>query len=98
MASSLNNTAASSSDTELNLEYAASIILRVFQIYDVDNGGTLQRRELRQLLRQCGATLSSRQCDEIIDQLDTDGDGNECLNAFSQYLFKGEKVQLKCIC
>lgn len=70
------------SDTELNLEYAASIILKVFQRYDVDNGGTLQRRELRSLLRQCGATLSSRQCDEIIDQLDTDGDGMSHANMY----------------
>lgn len=81
------------SDTELNLEYAASIILRVFQRYDVDHGGTLQRRELRSLLRQCGATLSSRQCDEIIDQLDTDGDGEMNFAEFMSFL--GRLYQLQ---
>lgn len=81
------------SDTELNLEYAASIILRVFKKYDEDGGGTLQRRELRSLLRQCGATLSSRQCDEIIDQLDTDGDGEMNFAEFMSFL--GRLYQLQ---
>lgn len=81
------------SDTELNLEYAASIILRVFKKHDVDDGGTLQRRELRSLLRQCGATLTARQCDEIIDQLDTDGDGEMNFAEFMSFL--GRLYQLQ---
>lgn len=85
--------ATSASDTELNLEYAASIILRVFQKYDVDNGGTLQRKELRSLLRQCGATLTVKQCDEIIDQLDTDGDGEMNFAEFMGFL--GRLYQLQ---
>nr|NP_001027629.1 notochord specific gene 8 protein [Ciona intestinalis]BAC57523.1 notochord specific gene 8 protein [Ciona intestinalis] len=82
-----------STNTELNLEYAASLILRVFQSYDVDNGGTLQRRELRNLLRQCGAKLSSKQCDDIIDQLDTDGDGEMNFAEFMAFL--GRLYQLQ---
>ncbi|XP_039260666.2 uncharacterized protein LOC120336935 isoform X1 [Styela clava] len=91
--SPIRNKANMASDTELNLEYAASIILRVFKKYDEDGGGTLQRRELRSLLRQCGATLSSRQCDEIIDQLDTDGDGEMNFAEFMSFL--GRLYQLQ---
>uniref|UniRef100_H2YXP5 EF-hand domain-containing protein n=1 Tax=Ciona savignyi TaxID=51511 RepID=H2YXP5_CIOSA len=82
-----------SSNTELNLEYAASLILRVFQSYDVDGGGTLQRRELRKLLRQCGAKLTGKQCDDIIDQLDTDGDGEMNFAEFMSFL--GRLYQLQ---
>jgi len=73
---------AGGSTVETNLHYAASIILDVFNSYDHDKGGTLQRRELRRLLRQCGANLTSRQCNDIIDQLDTDGDGKRYVNSF----------------
>ncbi|CAK8692892.1 unnamed protein product [Clavelina lepadiformis] len=83
----------SSSTTEANLEYAATLVLDVFRRYDTDGDGTLHKRELRNLLRQCGARLTTKQCDDIIEQLDSDGDG---VMNFAEFMaFLGRLYQLQ---
>ncbi|XP_076816962.1 calmodulin-like [Clavelina lepadiformis] len=87
------NSGTHNSSTEASLMDAATTILQVFNKHDVDEGGTLQYRELRNLLRQCGSKVTSSQCEDIIGDIDYDGDGEMNFSEFMAFL--GRLYQLQ---
>ena len=48
---------------------------RAFQVFDRDNSGTISTEELRDVLRSIGENLTDSELDEMMNQVDVDGNG-----------------------
>ena len=48
---------------------------RAFQVFDKDNSGTISTEELRDVLKSIGENLSETELDEMMRQVDVDGNG-----------------------
>ena len=48
---------------------------RAFQVFDRDNSGTISTEELRDVLRSIGENLTDSELDEMMHQVDVDGNG-----------------------
>ena len=58
----------------------------VFRQIDVDGSGSLDREELRQLLKKLGQTkIKDQHITELMDELDVDGDGEVSYEEFEQW-------------
>ncbi|KAL7526984.1 hypothetical protein ACHAXR_001745 [Thalassiosira sp. AJA248-18] len=58
----------SSSDPDKELKDA-------FAVFDADNSGSISRSELKKLMKNLGQTLSDAELDAMMDEVDTDGNG-----------------------
>ena len=50
-------------------------IIEAFYIFDADGSGSISTEEFREVMTSQGAKLSDSECNEIIKEADTDGDG-----------------------
>ena len=48
---------------------------RAFQVFDRDSSGTISTEELRDVLRSIGENLTDSELDEMMRQVDVDGNG-----------------------
>ena len=48
---------------------------RAFQVFDRDNSGTISTDELRDVLKSIGENLTEAELDEMMRQVDVDGNG-----------------------
>lgn len=46
-----------------------------FRVFDRDNSGTISRKELHQVMKSMGETLTDAEIDEMMREADKDGDG-----------------------
>merc|ERR1712238_486424 len=46
-----------------------------FAVFDDDNSGSISRAELKKLMKNLGQTLTDAELDAMMDEVDTDGDG-----------------------
>ena len=46
-----------------------------FAVFDADGSGTISRTELKKLMKNLGQTLSDAELDAMMDEVDTDGNG-----------------------
>ena len=51
-------------------------IREAFTIFDNDGNGQISRSELRHVMMNMGEKLSEAECDYLVEEADTDGDGN----------------------
>jgi hypothetical protein len=66
-------------------------MLKAFSTYDIDESGTIDHRELKNLLKDLGHALSDEEIDAAMDSLDTNGDGVIDINEFAMWYFSGMK-------
>ena len=71
-------------------------IRETFQVFDKDGNGFITAAELWQVMTIVGKNLTNKEVDEMIREVDTDGDGQVnyeefVTNMMSKWLFCGEK-------
>ena len=57
-----------------------------FRVFDKDGNGFISRSELRQVLEKMGEKISEAEIDDMIDEVDSDGDGEICYEEFVKML------------
>jgi calmodulin len=50
-------------------------VMDAFRVFDSDGSGTITSKELRQIMNSLGEKLTQEEVDEMINEADTDGDG-----------------------
>mmetsp|Transcript_4733 Transcript_4733/g.7863 ORF Transcript_4733/g.7863 Transcript_4733/m.7863 type:complete len:153 (-) Transcript_4733:89-547(-) len=61
-------------------------LLDAFNIFDADGSGSIDRDEVRVLMRKLAQTLTEDEIDDIMDEVDTDGDGQISFEEFKAML------------
>ena len=65
---------------------------RAFQVFDRDNSGTISTDELRDVLKSIGENLTDAELDEMMTQVDVDGNGTiDCKYSPCSKGFKAEE-------
>ncbi len=75
----------SSHDGELAGDSSSDPLRAAFDLMDVDGGGTLDRSEVRQLCKKLGRKLTDADVDELIEKMDSDGNGAIEFAEFAAY-------------
>ncbi|KAJ8339561.1 hypothetical protein SKAU_G00363470 [Synaphobranchus kaupii] len=57
-------------------------ILKAFKLFDDDDSGKISLRNLRRVARELGENMSDEELRAMIDEFDTDGDGEICQEEF----------------
>jgi len=53
-----------------------------FAVFDSDNSGAIDRKELKRLMKKLGQTLTEAEIDAMMDEVDTDGNGEISFDEF----------------
>ncbi|GFO23849.1 calmodulin [Plakobranchus ocellatus] len=70
------------------LEYQNYIVTEAFQYFDRDKKGYLNKDQLYSYLTKCGEVLTEREFNDVIKDIDTDGDGRIDIQEFAALLTK----------
>lgn len=62
-------------------------LLDAFNIFDADRSGKIDRDEVRMLMKKLAQTLTEDEIDEIMAEVDTDGDGEISFDEFREMMF-----------
>lgn len=57
-----------------------------FAVFDADGSGSISRTELKKLMKNLGQTLSDAELDAMMDEVDTDGNGEIDFNEFKSMM------------
>ena len=53
-----------------------------FAVFDADGSGSIDRRELKRLMKKLGQALTEAELDAMMDEVDTNGDGEISFEEF----------------
>lgn len=59
-------------------------VLKAFKLFDDDDSGKISLRNLRRVARELGEDMSDEELRAMIDEFDTDGDGeSKCIRSMA---------------
>lgn len=58
-----------------------------FNMFDADRSGFIDREEVRMLMKKLAQTLTEEEIDAIMEEVDTDGDGEISFDEFRELMF-----------
>lgn len=64
------------------IEQCTENIKNVFNTFDVDKNGTIDKSELKRVLDYCSITLNDKDLDKVFDMIDLDGNKKISYNEF----------------
>lgn len=59
-----------------------------FRVFDTDNSGSIDRKELKRLMKKLGQALSESELDAMMDEVDTNGDGEISFEEFKELMVR----------
>ena len=59
-----------------------------FAVFDKDGSGSISRNELKTLMKNLGQSLSDAELDAMMDEVDTDGNGEIDFQEFKQMMVR----------
>jgi Ca2+-binding EF-hand superfamily protein len=65
-----------------------------FAVFDTDGSGSIDRKELKRLMKKLGQALSEMELDAMMDEVDTNGDGEISFEEFKAMMVS--RLQWKC--
>lgn len=57
-----------------------------FRVFDTDNSGSIDKKELKRLMKKLGQTLSEAELDAMMNEVDTNGDGEISFEEFKDLM------------
>jgi Ca2+-binding EF-hand superfamily protein len=60
-----------------------------FRVFDTDNSGSIDKKELKRLMKKLGQALSEAELDAMMDEVDTNGDGQISFEEFKELMVRG---------
>ena len=69
------------------------IVKQTFDTYDADGSGTIDKNELAKLSKELGHSLSDRELEDALKDLDTNEDGVIDFSEFQRWWFSGFKCR-----
>merc|ERR1712070_340012 len=57
-----------------------------FKVFDTDNNGSIDKKELKRLLKKLGQTLTDAELDAMMNEVDTNGDGEISFEEFKEMM------------
>ena len=69
-----------------------------FAVFDKDGSGTISRVELKTLMKSLGQKLSDAELDAMMDEVDTDGNGEIDFKEFKNMMVRTKDASLYGIC
>jgi Ca2+-binding EF-hand superfamily protein len=60
-----------------------------FAVFDTDGSGSIDRKELQRLMRKLGQALSEAELDAMMEEVDTNGDGEISFEEFKFLMVRG---------
>jgi len=57
-----------------------------FAVFDTDNSGAIDRKELKRLMKKLGQNLSEAELDAMMDEVDINGDGEISFEEFKELM------------
>lgn len=57
-----------------------------FRVFDTDNSGSIDKKELKRLMKKLGQALSEAELDAMMDEVDTNGDGEISFEEFKELM------------
>jgi calmodulin len=57
-----------------------------FRVFDTDNSGSIDKKELKRLMKKLGQALSEAELDAMMDEVDTNGDGQISFEEFKELM------------
>jgi Ca2+-binding EF-hand superfamily protein len=64
----------------------ASAYAATFEIVDTNKDGNISAAELKQLMKALGEEITEETAGEVVQKMDSDGDGEISLQEFSDYM------------
>ena len=62
-------------DKQADIDEEIEQLTEAFRVFDKDNSGTISADEIRMVLSKCGEKLEEEEVEEMLKQIDIDGDG-----------------------
>ena len=59
-----------------------------FRVFDTDNSGSIDKKELKRLMKKLGQALSEAELDAMMDEVDTNGDGEISFEEFKELMVR----------
>lgn len=58
------------------------VVRPTFAVFDSDGSGSIDRKELKRLMKKLGQALTEAELDAMMDEVDTNGDGEISFEEF----------------
>ena len=69
-----------------------------FKVFDTDGSGSISRSEMKKLLKKLGQTLSDAELDAMMDEVDTDKNGEIDFEEFKNMMVRNPRLLVpKCL-
>lgn len=69
-----------------------------FAVFDSDGSGSIDRSELKRLMKKLGQALSDSELEAMMDEVDTNGDGEISFEEFKAMMVRGSCHRVMTLC
>ena len=76
------------SRTEIDPQDPEKELKDAFAVFDTDGSGSIDRKELKRLMKKLGQALTEAEVDAMMDEVDSNGDGEISYDEFKEMMVR----------